>query len=49
MQGEAIRLHLDGELILEAADTALPGPGRVGFMCRANGAAFFHRIDLVAL
>jgi hypothetical protein len=48
-QGDAFRLHLDGELVLEASDAALPGPGRVGFMCRANTAASFHRIDLVAL
>ncbi|HEX6071219.1 MAG TPA: hypothetical protein VFZ18_15405 [Longimicrobiaceae bacterium] len=49
VQGDAFRLHLDGELVLEAADATLPGPGRVGFMCRANTSAFFHRIDLVAL
>jgi hypothetical protein len=49
VQGETFRLHLDGELALEASDATIPGPGRVGFMCRANTAAFFHRIDLVAL
>jgi hypothetical protein len=48
-QGAVFRLHLDGELALEAIDDTLPGPGRVGFMCRANTAAYFHRIDLVAL
>lgn len=48
-QGEVFRLYLDGELALEAVDASIPERGRVGFMCRANTAAFFHRIDLVAL
>ena len=48
-QGDVFRVHLDGELALTASDAALPGPGRVGFGCRANEAAHFYRLDLTEL
>jgi hypothetical protein len=48
-QGNVFRVHVDGELALEGQDASLPEPGRVGFICRANNQAFFHRLDLMML
>jgi hypothetical protein len=48
-QGEAFRVHVDGELTLEASDDSLPLAGRVGFLARANTAAHFYRLDLTEL
>lgn len=49
VQGESFRVHVDGALALEASDDALTGPGRIGFFCRANESARFHRLDVVEL
>ena len=48
-QGDAIRMHLDGELALAGRDRDLAGPGRVGFLTRGNDAAHFYSLDVVAL
>ncbi len=49
VQGANFSVHLDDILILQGSDTALPDPGRVGFMCRANNKAFFSQLSLIQL
>jgi hypothetical protein len=45
-RGEVVQLSLDGELVLEGEETALVGPGRVGFMTFRNPQARFYDIEL---
>jgi hypothetical protein len=49
VQGSGYRAELDGEPILEGGDSALAGPGRVGFMCHGNNRAYFYRMKLIEL
>jgi hypothetical protein len=45
-RGGEVQLSLDGDLVLEGEDTALVGPGRVGFMSFRNPLARFYDIEL---
>jgi hypothetical protein len=45
-RGSEVQLSLDGELVLEGEETALVGPGRVGFMSFRNPQARFYDIEL---
>ena len=45
-RGSEVQLSLDGALVLEGEETALVGPGRVGFMSFRNPQARFYDIEL---
>jgi hypothetical protein len=45
-RGDQVQLYLDGALALEGEETALVGPGRVGFMSFRNPQARFYDIEL---
>jgi len=45
-RGEDVQVYLDGALVLEGEETALLGPGRVGFMSFRNPQARFFDIEL---
>ena len=45
-RGDVVQLSLDGALALEGEETALVGPGRVGFMSFRNPQARFYDIEL---
>jgi hypothetical protein len=44
-----IEVSLDGALVLQGAETALVGPGRVGLMSFRNPQARFHTFELTAV
>jgi hypothetical protein len=45
-RGSDVQLSLDGALVLAGEETALVGPGRVGFMSFRNTQARFYDIEL---
>lgn len=44
--GSRFRVFLDDDLVVEGSDTSIAGPGRVGFLCHGNQAAFFYDLTL---
>lgn len=44
--GSRFRVYLDDNLAVEGSDAAIATPGRVGFLCHGNQAAFFYDLTL---
>jgi hypothetical protein len=45
-QDSEFQVYLNEALVLQGRDASLSAPGRVGFMCHGNAAAFFYTLDL---
>lgn len=45
--GSDLTFEVDGQSGPSGSDRSISGPGRVGFMCRANNRAYFHGFELL--
>jgi len=48
-QGERIRCYLDGQLEIEAKDSTIRGPGRIGLWTKADAVTWFDHLVVTAL